>query len=144
MPIATLPLFNDKLFIINSVTLIPAALRCPDLSFDPFIIMFSESALATSKEDLQRLRDPASLHAWERPFHSSMSAEPLRGVVGAALRRIAGELNGMAVGGGVCAVPGVGNWLREVVSLATMDAPYGGHNPLTLERLLDAWCVPRP
>ncbi len=143
MPVATLPLFNDKLNIINSITLISAALRCPDLSFDPFTITFSESALATSTEDLQRLRHPASSHAWASRFHPSMSRESLRGVVGGILRRIAGELNAMAVGGGECAVPGVGNWLREVVSLATIEALYGSHNPLTLERLLDAWCVPR-
>ncbi len=144
MPIATLPLFNDKLYIINSITLISAALRCRNLSFDPFIIMFSESALATSKQDLQRLRDPASLHGWTSPFYPSMSGEPLRGVVGAALKRIAAERNGMAVGGGLCAVPGVGNWLREVVSLAIMEGLYGSQNPLTLGRLPDAWCVSPP
>ena len=73
-----------------------------------------------------------------------MSGEPLRGVVGAALKRIAAEVNDMAVGGGLCAVPGVGNWLREVVSLATMEGLYGSQNPLTVERLLDARCVPPP
>jgi hypothetical protein len=70
-----------------------------------------------------------------------MSGEPLRGVVRAALGNIAGELDGLGYGGGVCEVPDIGGWLRDVMSQAIMGALYGSQNPITLERLDDVWWV---
>jgi hypothetical protein len=136
-------MLGGRVYLINSVTLISAALRCTSLSFDPFIVLFSQNALAASAEDMERFKDPEYLHNAKKPFYPSMSGEPLRGVISAALKKISGELNGLATGGGVCDVPGIGDWLRDTISQAIMAGLYGSHNPITLERLQDVWWVPQ-
>ncbi|KAK4044691.1 hypothetical protein C8A01DRAFT_12010 [Parachaetomium inaequale] len=132
MPICTLPVLADKLYVINSATLIAAALRCPSLSFDPFVVLFSRNALAAGREDVQRLRDPGYVRSVKKSFYPSMSGEPLRGVVGAALREVAGAVNQLGRGGGgggVCEMPNVGDWLREAISRAVVAALYGSGTP---------------
>lgn len=142
MPICTVPVLGGKLYVINSPTLISAAVSCPSMSFDPFILVFARNVQAVSKEDMQRLKDPEYMHTAKKPFHPSMSGEPLREVIGAALGEIAGELDGLGYGGEVCEVPDIGNWLKNVISQAVMAALYGDKNPMTLERLDDVWWVP--
>ncbi|KAH6849883.1 cytochrome P450 [Chaetomium sp. MPI-CAGE-AT-0009] len=143
LPICTLPVLADRVYVINSTALIAAALRCPTLSFDPFIVLFSKNALGASTADLERLRDRDYIDSAKKPFYPSMSGDPLRLMVGAALADIARGLNGLGVGGGggggVCEIPHVGEWLREVISRAVMVTLYGDRNPITLDRLYDIW-----
>ncbi|EAQ91147.1 hypothetical protein CHGG_03082 [Chaetomium globosum CBS 148.51] len=145
-PALTLPTLTQKLYLLNSTTLIAAALRSPTLSFDPFIVLFSRNALAA-----------CATRPTCAPFNPSMSGEWLRGVVAVALGEIAGRLNELGVGGGgagggdggvgcggdggVCEVGHVGEWLREGISKAVVRALYGSKNPITLGRLYDIWCV---
>ena len=144
MPICTLPVLGDKVYVINSITMISAALRCPNLSFDPFMVIFSKNALAASDEAMARFDDPEYIPLSLKPFVSSMQGEPLRGVVDAALRIIAGTLNRLGTGGGVVEIPHVGDWLTQAIAEAVTAALYGSNNPITLGRLDDLWCVPRP
>ena len=45
LPICTLPVLNGKLYVINSPSLISAAMRSKDLSFVPFSVEFSAGAV---------------------------------------------------------------------------------------------------
>ena len=143
MPICTLPVLGDKVYVINSITMISAALRCTSLSFDPFMVIFCKNALAASDEAMARFDDPEYIPASLKPFVSSMQGGPLRDVVDAALISIAGTLNQLGVGGGVVEIPHIGDWLTQAIAEAVTAALYGSKNPIKLERLDDLWCVPK-
>lgn len=140
MPICTLPVFGDKVYVINSIPMISAALRCTNLSFDPFMVIFSKNVLAASDSAMARFDDPEYIPSALKPFHSSMQGGPLRDVIGSALVSIAGNLNQLGVGGGVVEIPHVGDWLTQVIAEAVMAVLYGSKNPITSERLDDLWC----
>jgi hypothetical protein len=89
---------DGKLYLINSIPLISAGLRSQNLSFDPFIELFSQNALGVSRREMERFRqDPGYLPSVTKAFHPALSGEPLRGVAGRALGEIAAELNRMVV-----------------------------------------------
>ncbi|KAK3302292.1 monooxygenase-like protein [Chaetomium strumarium] len=146
LPICTLPVLDGKLYLINSVPLISAGLRSQNLSFDPFIELFSKNALGVSQREMDRFReDPGYLPSVTKAFHPSLSGEPLRGVAGKALGQIAAELNRIGRGGGgggdgeAHEIPNVADWLRDVMSQAIMMALYGSNNPVTPDVLDDVW-----
>lgn len=68
MPICTLPVLADKVYVINSITMISAGLRSPNLSFDPFMALFFKNTLAASDEAMARFKDPEYVPSALKPF----------------------------------------------------------------------------
>ncbi|KAL2024713.1 hypothetical protein VTK56DRAFT_6914 [Thermocarpiscus australiensis] len=136
MPICTLPVLNGKLYVVNSPALISAAMRSRDLSFDPFVEMFSKNALGLSDAEAARLLEPGFLASAMQPIHPAMTGEPLREMAAKGLERIAVDLNGIGSGAWT-EIPNVADWLRDVVSQAMMVAMYGEKNPITPDVLRD-------
>ncbi|KAK4106331.1 cytochrome P450 [Parathielavia hyrcaniae] len=122
LPICTLPELTGKRYVLNSPTLISAAMRCPNLSPNLSVMLICKNGLAANAAELERLKEP--------------------GYIEALRKTIAGHLNRLGLdggGGGVCEVPHVGDWLMDVLSLLTMTAFYGSRNPIRGDRLRDIW-----
>jgi hypothetical protein len=139
LPVYTLPGLTSKLYVLNSPALISGAMRCPTLSADWLVVMFTKNALAASRRDLERLKDREYIQAMRKVVYASLNGEALRPAIDVALREVAEDFNQLGLGGGVCEVPNVGDWLQDVLSRATNTAWYGSKNPITPELMRDVW-----
>ncbi|KXX78948.1 Cholesterol 7-alpha-monooxygenase [Madurella mycetomatis] len=135
MPICTLPVLTGKIYVINSPTLISAAMRNKALSMFPFVELFSANALGMSEVEKAKLKDPAYLTTAMQPIHESLMREPLREMARAGLKRIAADLNSV----GSSDVPDALGWLRDVICQAVVAAIYGEKNPMTPEVHRHIW-----
>lgn len=140
MPICTLPVLNEKIYLVNSVALISAAGRSKNLSFYPFVAQFFQKAAGLDGEAADRFNDFEFMLAAAKPIAPSLSGAPLRGATVAGLSRIAADLNAIKTGRGL-ETTNVTNWLRDVLGQAMMVAVYGEKNPMTLEVHSSVWCV---
>ncbi|KAK3935473.1 cytochrome P450 [Diplogelasinospora grovesii] len=138
MPICTLPMLNGKLYVINSPTLISAAMRSRDLSFDPFSIEFAEGALGLTKEHTKLFSQPGFMDEVNKVIHSSMTGDSLKQMMARGLADIAGKLNAIGAKESV-EVENSFVWLRDIMSKAVMWALYGEKNPWTEDAIAAIW-----
>jgi len=64
VPIATLPMVNGKMYMINSPALVQSAYRAKNLSSDPFMIEFAQATLGVSDEAMKSVKRPEFIPAF--------------------------------------------------------------------------------
>ncbi|KAM0335117.1 hypothetical protein ACHAQA_000153 [Verticillium albo-atrum] len=138
MPICTLPMLNGKMYVINSPSLITAALRNNDISFEPFPLELSSGIMGITARHL-RIIEPRPIQSeLMHAIHSSLTGEPLSDLYVAALETLALTLNRIKPGT-TLAVPDSFLWLRKLMTLATMTALFGEKNPIMPEHVDLLW-----
>jgi hypothetical protein len=80
---------TGKLYVLNSPALISGAMRCPTLSADWLVVMFSKNALAASQGKLERMKDREYIQEMRKVVYSSLNGDALKPATGVALREIA-------------------------------------------------------
>jgi len=136
-------MLNGKLYLVNSPSLIAAAMKNKDVSFHPFIMEFSTGVLNLTQSHLDRFAEPGVLDDFNAMHHKNMSGDSVYRMNAAALRDFASMLNRVRPGADLH-VPHVYDWLQDTVAVATMKAMFGEKNPMTPEALDLIWCVVSP
>lgn len=136
-------MLNGKIYVINSPTLISAAMRSKDLIFDPFILQFALAVLGASKQHVDTFAKPGVLEHISQVIHLSLTGDPVFRMNARALNDVAQLLNSIGPGSDF-AVPEVFLWLRGLMSRATMVALFGARNPMTAETIDQLWDATRP
>jgi hypothetical protein len=85
------------------------------------------------------MKDREYIQEMRKVVYSSLNGDALKPATGVALREIAQDFNQLGLGGDVCDVPDVGDWLQDVLSRAANTAWYGSKNPITRELMRDVW-----
>ncbi|KAJ4304264.1 hypothetical protein N0V88_001877 [Collariella sp. IMI 366227] len=137
MPTCTLPVFTGKMYLINSPTLMAAAHRCPDLSWNTFIEKLSLNALGVSKKEVDKYKKPGYLQVELNVYYPSLTGEFLWETATSSMKVVEDNLNGLALGGGTHVIHHVEMWLRDIISQVMVSGLYGEKNPMTLELLDD-------
>jgi len=140
MPIATLPMINGKLYVLNDPTMAQAAFRHKNLSFDAFTLEFVQRIVSVSDESMVPVRfagdgkTPSFLHQLVKELHGAMTDKYLNKMNANALNSVALAVNGF---GKTFEPDSLFYWLRTMMTLATSDTLYGSHNPLKFDPSLE-------
>lgn len=138
MPICTLPMLNGKLYVINSPSLIQAALRNNDISFDPFIVEFSKGIFGQNEKQVEVISRPTVMKELLDIIHSSLLGEPLHRLNVVALEKMMGHIN-VIQPNSPAAIPDAFIWIRDMMTEATAVALFGKKNPITPEHVHLLW-----
>jgi hypothetical protein len=129
---ATLPMFNGKMYAIFDPELIQAALKCRDLSNTPFVIESITKIFNLSPESEKKVaaNNYQAVDDMFRGIQKSMAGNSLRSLNVTTLEFIAARLNVLAAGGTTFNTPNVYLWLRDVMVNATAVGLYGNSSPM--------------
>ena len=134
-------MLNGWLYVINSPSLISAAMRHRDLSFDPFVIEFSGAALGMTEQQIKTYSEQANLDDITDAIHKSLLGDNLLRMNISALADVAKTLNAVRPGAGLD-VPDVFSWIQTVLTVASTRALFGNNNPFGPEDAKSFGCVP--
>lgn len=143
MPICTLPMLHGQVYVINSPSLIAAAMRNRNLSFDPFSLEFAESAMGMTRQHVEIFSREGVMDEVNNVIHASLTGDNVYQMNRRALADVADVLNDIKPESSLD-VPDVFEWLRNLMSLATMTALYGKNNPMGKEGIEQIWCAAQP
>lgn len=142
MAIATLPMLNGKVYAIWSPSLVQAAMRNKNMTFDVFGIEFAQRVMGITDEAAAIIKGPGGVEESLAPetmaaIKVAMTGQNLYRMNVSALTFIATRLNTF---GPTVDVPNLYRWLRELMTMATAEALYGpSNNPLREDpSLIDA------
>ncbi|KAK6222436.1 prostacyclin synthase [Colletotrichum tabaci] len=138
MPICTLPMLHGKMYVANSPSLIAAAMRHGDISFEPFQIEASAAVLDLPPHHKDKFLQPGVLSHVEKTMASNLRLDPLQKMNFAALQHLAGKLNDIDATSALSLCDGYA-WTKGVLSMATTTALYGKENMWDVEKLEDLW-----
>ncbi|RGP67299.1 7-alpha-hydroxycholest-4-en-3-one 12-alpha-hydroxylase [Fusarium sporotrichioides] len=137
-PIATLPMLNGKLYVINSPDLIQSALRNNDISFVPFILESSQAMWGLSDNAMASISVEANLKGGMQLIHSTLGGESLHKLNGNSLSRFMTYLNRVKPGQ-THQVTDTYLWLRDMLTDASATALFGSKNPITVDKMHLVW-----
>jgi hypothetical protein len=127
-------MINSKLYVITDPALVQSAFRNKHLSFEPFMVEFSQRMLGISDETMGPIKNipadekaPSFLREFVREIHAAMMGEHLHKMNACALNQVASTLNSLDV----VKSESLFLWLRQMLSLATCNALMGDHSPFT-------------
>jgi hypothetical protein len=126
-PIATLPMLNQKMYMVWDPFLIQAVLKSRDISMFPFAVEFWAKMTGVSREHLQLL-DQQRLPRLFQEMHAAIRGPALLRMNLNALSQVAEVLNNIDPGRPV-EIENLWTWARDTMSLATATALYGKHDP---------------
>lgn len=128
--VATLPMMNGKIYVITSPAFIQSAYRNKNLSFEPFMVEFSQRMLAISDETMGFIRKQDFLPEVTKQVHSSMLRDHVHRMNVNALDDLAQCMN---AAGTTLELDSLYLWLRDILTMATCHALFGSRNPLRAE-----------
>lgn len=118
------------MYVINKHSLVNAAMRSKDLSFDPITLEFSEKFLGLKHDTVVRLAQPGITEEVTKMHHVYLSGQYLSRMNAVAFEEIGRILNDIELGEGLVVLD-VFAWLRDMIFRGTMLAVYGKSNPIT-------------
>ncbi|KAK0646535.1 cytochrome P450 [Cercophora newfieldiana] len=138
-PICTLPMLGGKIYLINSPSLIAAAMRNRELSFDPFAIDFAEGLLGIERKYVDGLfATPGWVQTMTDTIHAALAGENVRAMKAACYREVAKTLNGYERGQ-TMEVANSYEWLALMVPRAFTRALFGEKNPFDDRSIQAVW-----
>ncbi|KAK3683781.1 cytochrome P450 [Podospora appendiculata] len=141
-PIVTIPLADNKIYVLTSPRLIQAAMRSKSLSSEPFLLEHSQDLLGMTDDEFALVQK--SVPDLIRAVHGSMVSEHLHAMNATVLKYIADEIN--AIGSFSLPSLDVNNtwiWIRNLTTMATTKAMFGHRNPFHFNPLLVDDLCPR-
>ena len=137
MPVYTLAILNKKIYVFSSPSLLQIIFRSKNLSFEPFMLEFSQRLLGVSdkvmeptKPKPEHAKKPSFVQQVIKEIYSSLSGECLMAMNLSTLNGVASVLNAV---NDTVSVNGLYIWLRSILTLATTDSLFGKHNPMRLQ-----------
>ena len=125
-------MINSKLYVITEPALVQSAFRNKSLSFEPFMVEFSQRMLGVSDKTMGPIKNipadekaPSFLREFVREIHTAMMGEHLNKMNASALNQVASTLNSLDV----IKPESLYLWLRQMLTLATCNALLGNHSP---------------
>ena len=132
MPICTLPMLHGKIYVINSPSLIAAAMKSKTLSFDPVTLDFMVGALGLPRKLVNKFAAPGVMDDVHHAIKANLSGALVSPMNTRALGSISFALNSVPTSG-LFRIADSYAWLRSLMTSATFDALYGSRNPLNDE-----------
>jgi hypothetical protein len=138
LSIATLPVLNGKVYVLNSPALYQAAMRSPDISFDPFLVEFTQPTFGLSDRLVEIISRPDVLESMLSVIKETMMGEPMLRTSLAALMPLMSMLNNIDTEEPLV-VPDTMSWMKRDFTVATAIALFGEENPLAAEHIHHLW-----
>jgi len=133
-PAYTLPVLDKKIYLITSPSLLQSIFRSKDLSFEPFMLEFSQRLLGVSDKVMEPTRRqqqdpkaPSFVQQVIKEICVSLSGQALVDMDLCTLNGFASMLNGINE---TFSVDALYFWLRSTLTLATTNTLFGSHNPM--------------
>ncbi|KAE9372552.1 cytochrome P450 [Stipitochalara longipes BDJ] len=137
MPVYTLPILNKKIYVVASPSLLQSVFRCKELSFEPFMLEFSQRLLGVSDKVMEPTRRkpenakaPSFVQQVIKEIYTSLSGGSLVHMNLNTLNSFASVLNSIH---DTTLVEGLYVWLRSTLTLATTNSMFGAYNPMRLQ-----------
>lgn len=133
---------NSKLYAITEPLLAQSAFRSKNLSFEPFMVEFSQRMCGVSDATMEPIKyrpqdekEPYLLGDFVKEIHTAMMGENLHRMNTNALNDVAGTLNKVDA----IQPDSLYIWIRTMLTLATCNALMGSHSPFKTDpSLVDA------
>lgn len=93
LPICTLPMLHGKMYIINSPDLIISAMKNQQISFDPFLLEFSQGTLGLHENTMRVISNKEVIDELLFTIHNTLMGEPLYKMNVVALTNLMENLN---------------------------------------------------
>ncbi|KAH6687154.1 cytochrome P450 [Plectosphaerella plurivora] len=136
LPILSLPVVNKKIYVISSPGLIAAAMKNPDLTFEPFLLELSAGAIGMTQKHRDIVSRDGNIDKGMDLTRLCLKGQPLAKLNVAALDALAEPLHAIDDGQDLV-VPDVWNWIRDVLGQGISKSLFGEKNPLTKELFAD-------
>ncbi|KAK3947916.1 cytochrome P450 [Pseudoneurospora amorphoporcata] len=143
LPIATLPIGSQKLYVIFDAPLQQAALKSKDMDAQSFMVDFVPRIFGVKQGTVDKLLGKDGVHPnimgdMEHVFKSALSGDNLQKLASTTLATMADTLNHVDAKKGT-EVPNMFLWLQSLLSRSTSKALWGAkHNPFKDDRVIDA------
>ena len=131
-------MLNGKLYLIHSPSLIQAAMRNKDISFDPLFLQFGKTIGGLNAHQMDHIYKPEILKQFSTIIHSSLTASALSNMIAVGLVEVKTALNAIPAGSGLH-IPHVYPWLKEVASMSAVRGLFGEKNMIDKKALQDIW-----
>ena len=132
-------MLNGKMYIIYSPTLISAAMRSKDLSFEPFILEFAAKIVGLSKRQVELVSHGTEIDRVTNLMHSALTSASLSKMVARGLVAVKEALNSIGPEAPL-KIPDVSVWVGDIMAHAAMKGLYGNNNPIDDASLIqDLW-----
>ena len=129
-PVVTLPMLNKKTYIIFSPHLAQQGFKHHNLDFDLIGLAFARQVASISDQAMvERVKKGPDTYTTDTlaAIKNGLTGRELHGMNAAMLSYVAGQLN--AISDESSRVPGLWLWMRDIMSMATVEAFYGHANP---------------
>ncbi|KAK3347677.1 cytochrome P450 [Neurospora tetraspora] len=143
LPIATLPIGNQKLYVIFDAPLQQAALKAKDMDAQSFMVDFVPRIFGVKQGTVDKLLGKDGVHPnimgdMEHVFKSALSGDNLQKLASTTLATMADTLNDIDAKRGT-KIPNMFLWLQSLLSRSTSKALWGEkHNPFKDDQVIDA------
>ncbi|EGO55209.1 hypothetical protein NEUTE1DRAFT_147788 [Neurospora tetrasperma FGSC 2508] len=143
LPIATLPIGNQKLYVIFDAPLQQAALKAKDMDAQSFMVDFVPRIFGVKQGTVDKLLGKDGVHPnimgdMEQVFKSALSGDNLQKLASTTLATMADTLNDVDSKKGT-KIPNMFLWLQSLLSRSTSKALWGEkHNPFKDHQVIDA------
>ncbi|KAK3388670.1 cytochrome P450 [Sordaria brevicollis] len=143
LPIATLPIGNQKLYVIFDAPLQQAALKSKDMDAQSFMVDFIPRIFGVKQGTIDKLLGKDGVHPsimgdMEQVFKAALSGDNLQKLASTTLATMADTLNDVDARKGT-KIPNMFLWLQSLLSRSTSKALWGeNHNPFKDHGVIDA------
>jgi len=127
-----MPMLNQKNYFIFSPYLAQQAMRHRNLDFDLVGLAFAKSVASISDQAMaERVKKGPNTYTTETvaAIKSSLTGQGLYRMNAAMLAYVASQLNAIGAGDEGLRVPSMWLWMRDMMTMATVEAFYGHANP---------------
>lgn len=127
-----MPMMNQKNYFIFSPFLAQQAMRNRNLDFDLVGLAFAKSVAAISDQAMaERIKKGHNTYTTETmtAIKSGLTGHELHRMNTAMLTYVGSQLNAIRTGDGGLRVPSIWLWMRDTMTMATVEAFYGHANP---------------
>lgn len=129
-------MLNQQTYFIFSPFLAQQAMRNRNLDFDLVGMAFARSVAAISDQAMsERIKKGPNTYTTETvaAIKSSLTGQGLHRMNAAMLSYVAAQLNGIDASDGL-KVPSLWLWMRDMMTMATVEAFYGHQNPFRQDK----------
>ncbi|KAK3496202.1 cytochrome P450 [Neurospora crassa] len=143
LPIAALPIGNQKLYVIFDAPLQQAALKAKNMDAQSFMVDFVPRIFGVKQGTVDKLLGKDGVHPnimgdMEQVFKSALSGDNLQKLASTTLATMADTLNDVDFKQGTT-IPNMFLWLQSLLSRSTSKALWGEkHNPFKDHQVIDA------
>lgn len=128
-----MPILSKKIYVITSPDFLQSVFRSNCLSFEPFMLEFSQRLLGISNKIMEPTRrklntnSPRFVHQVIQEIHTSLTGKALTELSLHTLNSFVPAVNNIS---SPCTIQSLYIWLRSTLTMATTDSLFGLHNPM--------------